>query len=297
MLQEHEMQDLSALIYLQAVKQWIKKHQGAMYKREARIQEAFAFQIAKELEQDDTVIGLAAGGSWLTNEMDEFSDLDLVVVTREKMTDDPVKMKAFARRFGNLLAAFTGEHVGEPRLLICLYEDPFLHVDFKFLVLQELSIRIENPFILLDKEQVLQKILEQSEAKFPYPDYQWIEDRFWTWIHYGLLKIGRGELTEAHDFLASLRMMVLGPLLHIKNGQLPRGVRKAEMAFAEEDMEALAATMASLEPLSLISAIEQSVGLYSRLRSILFNDKIVLQYAAREKVLQYLEDIRSRASR
>jgi hypothetical protein len=203
-------------------------------------------------------------------------------------------MKAFARRFGKLLAAFTGEHVGEPRLLICLYEDPFLHVDFKFLVLEELSPRVENPFILLDKERALQNILDQSEAKFPYPDYQWIEDRFWTWIHYGLLKIGRGELTEAHDFLASLRMMVLGPLLHIKNGQLPRGVRKAEMAFAEQDMKDLKTTMARLEPQSLISAIEQSVALYTKLRGILFDEKIVLQQAAREKVLDYLEYTRGR---
>ena len=268
-----------------------------MLNREPRIQETFALKIAKDLEQDTAVIGLAVGGSWLTNELDEFSDLDLVVVTREKISDDPAKMKAFARKFGNLLASFTGEHVGEPRLLICLYEDPFLHVDFKFLVLEELSSRIENPSILLDKEQALQKILDQTEAKFPYPDYQWIEDRFWTWIHYGLLKIGRGELTEAHDFLAALRMMVLGPLLHIKNGQLPRGVRKAEMAFVPEDRKELEATMATLDPRSLISGVEQSVALYSKLRSLLFSDKIVLQHPAQEKVFQYLDYIRSKSPR
>ena len=34
-----------------------------------------------------------------------------------------------------LLAAFTGEHVGEPRLLICLYRSPLLHVDLKYVSL------------------------------------------------------------------------------------------------------------------------------------------------------------------
>ncbi|NRS94850.1 hypothetical protein DFH40_002566 [Clostridium beijerinckii] len=37
-----------------------------------------------------------------------------------------------AESLGTLLSAFTGEHVGEPRLLICLCEPELLHVDLKF---------------------------------------------------------------------------------------------------------------------------------------------------------------------
>ena len=39
---------------------------------------------------------------------------------------------AFAAGLGPLLACFTGEHVGEPRLLIALYGPPPVHVDLKF---------------------------------------------------------------------------------------------------------------------------------------------------------------------
>ena len=39
----------------------------------------------------------------------------------------------FAERLGPLLAVFSGEHVGEPRLLICLYGPPLLHVDLKYI--------------------------------------------------------------------------------------------------------------------------------------------------------------------
>ena len=49
------------------------------------IQQQFAEQAAQILKDDPIVIGLAVAGSWLTNELDEFSDLDLIIVTAEKM--------------------------------------------------------------------------------------------------------------------------------------------------------------------------------------------------------------------
>jgi len=135
-------------------------------------------------------------------------------------------MLDYANRLGQLLSGFTGEHVGEPRVLICLYDNPLLHVDIKFLTLPEFHTRIETPVILFDKSGQLQHALNNSAPTFPFPDYQWIEDRFWIWVHYALLKIGRGEYLEAFDFFGYLRMVVFGPLLDIKNNNLPRGVRK-----------------------------------------------------------------------
>ena len=46
--------------------------------------------------------------------------------------------KVLAGTLGHLLHAFTGEHVGEPRLLICLYGPELLHVDLKFMDLAAL---------------------------------------------------------------------------------------------------------------------------------------------------------------
>src|SRR4051794_5519980 len=91
-----------------------------------------AARIVAELSRDPRIAGVAAGGSWLTA-MDEHSDLDLVVaVFREHEASVTAERMALAERCGPLLAAFTGEHVGEPRLLICLYGPPLLHVDLKF---------------------------------------------------------------------------------------------------------------------------------------------------------------------
>ncbi|PUV21792.1 hypothetical protein DCO56_26060 [Sphingobacterium athyrii] len=118
-------------------------------------------------------------------------------------------------------------------MLICLYDSPLLHVDIKFITLEEFCVRIEDPIILLDIDNILQKVRDTTKAQFPVPDFQWIEDRFWTWMHYGLTKIGRGEYVEALDFMAYLRMAVFGPLLHIKNNNLPRGVRKVETTLRQ----------------------------------------------------------------
>uniref|UniRef100_F4CB39 Putative plasmid-related protein n=1 Tax=Sphingobacterium sp. (strain 21) TaxID=743722 RepID=F4CB39_SPHS2 len=119
------------------------------------IQREFADKAKEILEPDDNVIGLAVAGSWLTNEIDEFSDLDLILVTKQKISNDRNRMLDYAKRLGDFLSGFTGEHVGEPRLLICLYDNPLLHVDIKFLTLDEFQVRIETPTLLIVEISVI----------------------------------------------------------------------------------------------------------------------------------------------
>ena len=251
----------------------------------------FADKIVSIIQQDPSVIGLAVGGSWLTNEIDQFSDLDLILITKDKISNEPSKMHEYANRFGKVLSAFTGEHVGEPRLLICLYDEPFLHVDIKFVTIEEFENRIENPAILYDPQKKLAEVINRTEATFPYPAFQWIEDRFWVWVHYGLLKIGRGEFFEAIDFLAAIRMMVLGPLLHMKKGNLPRGVRKVETQLSHEDFERLKRTLASYDKSSLMQALQETILVYRELRRELYPDSIVWRKEAELKVLEYFEQV------
>lgn len=258
------------------------------------IQQQFANKAKTILEPDDNVIGLAVAGSWLTNEIDEFSDLDLIIVTKHKISIDKNLMLDYAKRLGDFLSGFTGEHVGEPRVLICLYDNPLLHVDIKFLTLDEFHTRVETPTLLIDKDGQLQTAIVSSEAKFPYPDYQWIEDRFWTWIHYALLKIGRGEYLEAFDFMGFLRMVVFGPLLHIKNNNLPRGVRKVETDLEREDLAKLKLTIPTYDRKSLLASLRNAVSLYRELRMDLFDNKVNLQNDTDKKVMNYFDKIEHR---
>lgn len=249
------------------------------------IQREFANKAKTILEPDDNVVGLAVAGSWLTNEIDEFSDLDLILVTKQKISHDKNLMLDYAKRLGDFLSGFTGEHVGEPRVLICLYDNPLLHVDIKFVTLEEFHSRIETPTLLFDKNGQLEKAINNSQAEFPYPDYQWIEDRFWTWIHYALLKIGRGEYLEAYDFMGFLRMVVFGPLLHIKNDNLPRGVRKVETELESEDLAKLKLTIPTYNRQSLLESLRNAVSLYRQLRTELFDNNVSLQNHTDKKVM------------
>lgn len=256
------------------------------------MQQNFAARAVELRGNDDNLVGVAVAGSWVTNEIDEYSDLDMILVTKEKVGGNKEWMLKFAKQLPHFLSGFTGEHVGEPRVLICLYDDPLLHVDLKFVTLEEFRHRIETPVILLDKEGKLKLVLDQTEPVFPYPDFQWIEDRFWIWIHYALLKIGRGEYIEAYDFFSYLRMVVFGPLLHIKNGNLPRGVRKVETLLSAGDLQLIHSTLPAYSKEALFNSLHHSVALYRQLRDEVFTPGIIFQNKTEEKVMKYFKKIK-----
>lgn len=256
------------------------------------IHKEFAEKVTAVVQKDPEVLGLAVAGSWIDNKMDEFSDLDLVLVTREKTGGDKEKMLAYARRFGDLLSGFTGEHVGESRLLICLYDDPLLHVDIKFLTLNELGERVEDPLVLFERDNKLSEVLKNTKAKWPEPDFQWIEDRFWTWVYYACLKIGRGELMEAYDFLSFLRQTVLSPLMQVKNKKKARGMRRVETELSPSDLENLKITIAQYNKASIIKALDNSVSIYRSLRRKIYPDTVIVRDKAEKKSLEYFRFIR-----
>ena len=217
------------------------------------------------LAADARIAGIAAAGSYAGDTMDEFSDLDLVLACaapdHASLMDDRA---ALARRLGPLVAAFTGEHVGEPRVLICLYGPPALHVDIKVVAIADLAQRVDQPVVLWERDGRMSAAYATGAGAYPQPDAQWLEDRFWVWIHYAALKIGRGELQEAFDFLSYLRVTVLGPLGLARAGLRPAGVRRVEAAPALAKQ--LAATLGTLERRALLEALDHAVALYLELR-------------------------------
>lgn len=256
--------------------------------------EKFVANVIEKIKSDTSCIGLAAGGSWINKQIDEFSDIDLILITTSSVSHDFQLMHNYAQGFGNLLNAFSGEHVGEKRLLICIYDDPLIHVDIKFITLEELALRVEDPVVLWDRDGFIASMIARTKSAWPELSFQWIEDRFWTWIHYAALKIGRGELFEALDFLSFLRTTVLAPLLQIKNRQLPRGLRRIEKNFPEKDLESLKTTIASYAYESVIAAIEHSVELYRTLRLELFPKEVQLRSKTEERCLEYFYQIKGR---
>ncbi|MBC8143663.1 MAG: aminoglycoside 6-adenylyltransferase [Armatimonadetes bacterium] len=243
---------------------------------------------------DSRFVGAGVGGSWLTNTMDRFSDVDLVIVVEPESFCEVISERtAIATKLGSCLAAFTGEHVGEPRLLICLYDSPLLHVDLKFVTLPDLTHRVEDPVVLWEREGRMSQVIAASMAHYPPLDPQWIEDRFWVWAHYVALKIGRGELFEAISMLDYLRQTAIAPFLHTRHGQSPRGVRHLERV-APEAVPYLVQSLATHTPLSCADALLCVIKLYRDLREPLVGDDTITKRTdAETAVMLYVHEIRT----
>jgi len=227
--------------------------------------------------------------------MDEFSDIDLIAVAKpEAYSSVMADRQKIVESLGTVLSAFTGEHVGEPRVLICLYAAPVLHVDVKFVSLDDFGRRIENPVVLFERGAALTSAMATSEPRHPMPDVQWIEDRFWVWVHYAALRLGRGELFEVIDMLSFMRGQVLGPLALVSRGQLPRGVRRIE-TLAQADAPAFEKTVPAYDRASCVAAIHATVELYRVLRDRTKPADLRLRTEAEAASLTYLKAIIERA--
>jgi hypothetical protein len=245
------------------------------------------------LAGDPRIAGLAAAGSYADDRMDAYSDIDLVIAVAPDAHDAVLAERPrIAAAIGPLVASFTGEHVGEPRLLICLYSPPLLHVDLKFVALPDAAVRVDDPVVLWERGAQLTEVLQQRQARYPAPDAQWIEDRFWVWIHYGATKIGRGELLEAHDFLSFLRARVLAPMALVQLGLRPSGVRRIEHV-APALAARLAATVATLEPSDILRAVHAAVALYRELRAQVAS-KLEVRSDAEAVAVEYLTEVARR---
>jgi len=248
---------------------------------------SFLGRCVDALAADLRIVGVAGGGSLVTGGMDAFSDLDLVVAVEPaaypQVLDDRQRIAAGV---GTLLASFTGDHVGEERLLICLYDAPLLHVDFKFVSLPDVAVRVEDPLVLWERDGRLTRALAAGAAEHPARSAQWIEDRFWVWVHYVSAHVGRGELFEALDALSVLHALALGPLALAGTGARPTGVRRLEQ-YAPDAARALSATVAGYDAAGCLAALRAAVDAYRTLRPAGVEDRRDAERAA----VAYLADV------
>jgi hypothetical protein len=249
----------------------------------------FVGKVVELLQADARIDGVAVGGSWIARQMDEYSDLDFVIgVSPEHHAAVLAEREAIAARLGPLLAAFPGDFLGEPRLLICLYGPPLLHVDLKLVATPDLARRIEDPEVLWERDGALTRAMAAAPARWLTPDLQWSEDRFWTWVHYAATKLARGELFEVIDFLGFLRRVVLGPLAAVADGSRPNGVRRLERS-APTALADLKRTIALHDHASCVAALRAAIALYRTLRDRLHTTAFVRRDEAEAHAVRFLD--------
>lgn len=256
---------------------------------------AFLEAALPRLAADPRIAGVAAAGSFARGALDEHSDLDFVLALEPAhvaaMESERV---ALAASLGPLLSAFPGDHVGAPHLLICLYGPPLLHVDLKFVPLPDAARRVDECAVLFDRDGRLGAALASAAPQYPAPDLQWMEDRFWTWVHYLAGKIARGELFETLDGLGFVRARVLGPLALAERGAQPNGVRRIE-ASAPDRVEALRATVAAHDAASCLRALRATIALYRALRERAATPALVRRDGAERESVAFLDAVEDAA--
>lgn len=228
----------------------------------------FLDDVLPRIRRDPRVTDVVLSGSIAGGRPDVYSDVDLVVVVEDDAYDAVMRERLeLIGSWTELVVGFTGEHVGEPRLIITLVGPPLLHVDFKFVRATDFAERAEEPAF----------------------DLRWIEDRFWVWVHYGATKIGRGELFEAIGMLGYLRDAVLGPLAAHRVGARPRGTRRLE-TIAPDEARALRATLCGYDRADAGRALLAAVDLY---REWIADAPVERHREAEKLAVQYLRDVLS----
>ena len=247
--------------------------------------------IIEKLSARSDLLGLAIGGSFVSNQMDDYSDLDLKVVADPRKWETVREVrKRIAASVGPLVSAFTAEHVGVPQMLICLYGDMPIHVDLEFMVPEQLASRPEDPVVLWDRDRTLHQILSNSKSCPATVDWQWIEDRFWTWIHYTATRAARGELFEAIRFLSFLLWTVLAPIAVQASGGRPHGLRRFERV-AGTYVDKMRSIVASYDKDMVVHALFEIADIYRSFRKDHAPPSLTTNPKAEAVVMRDLEDI------
>ena len=212
------------------------------------------------------LVGMVIAGSFALGIADEYSDVDLKLVSTDDGFDDVVHaQEQMISAAGTSIARFPADHTGLPELTIVLYDD-LVHVDFLPIRLSELAQKNEGipAHVLWERDGSLTRELAAPGPDRVPLDLEWIERRVWTWFWYLQSKILRGEIYEALDGLAWLRANVLFPLLGATRGQALSGTRRVEPLLGDL-ADAFRRTVADADAVAVMSALRATAELYTRL--------------------------------
>jgi hypothetical protein len=241
--------------------------------------------------REPDVVGMAIAGSFVDGTPDAYSDLDLrMVLANGSLQRVFPRREELARACGTLVAAFTGEHVGEPHLLVTLYED-LVHVDYLFAELADAPDKNQGRRVLVlwQRDDEVANALSRPPVADPPGDLTDMEARMWTWTWYIQSKILRGELWEAVSALNFVRDVVLFRLLAMTRDVRFRGARFTE-GLVGEHAGSMERTLGTLDRESLLEALRTAVRLYLDLADpLLARHGVEPARAARTTVLQALE--------
>jgi predicted nucleotidyltransferase len=233
--------------------------------RGPRDHEAVIKRFVELCSADKRIVAAFLGGSHARGEADEYSDLDLCLITTDEAYEDVVTGRATII-----------EQLGEP-----LFLEDFGLEGIVFFILADGTeaelfvgrksglheIHDVGPYrTLLDKEEVL------ASAEFPWREPDRAEQAealrralYWFWhdLSHFIAAVGRGQLWWAYGQLEALRGFYVN-LIRIEQNVEAQGeaYEKLDQAIATTPLSALLTTFCPMERLAMLRAVGEIVNLY-----------------------------------
>jgi predicted nucleotidyltransferase len=213
---------------------------------------------------DDRVVAAFLTGSYARGEADEYSDLDLGVVTRHHAFDSFLAdRESFVRRLGEplFLEVFGGGRVvffiladGTEGELFYGHEGALAEFDV-------------GPFeSLFDRTGILTGVefpLEQPDPDDVRASLRFVVNVFWHDLSHLIAGLGRGDLWWAYGQLEALRRYCVN-LVRIEHGAEAEeeAYEKLEKAIPVSELSALRATFCPMERQAMLRAARDVVGFF-----------------------------------
>ena len=225
---------------------------------------------------DERVVAAFIGGSYAEDNADEFSDLDLYLITTDEAYDE---FLAYREKFVRLLGEpLFLEDFGEPHALFCTFSD---NSEFELWVGHESSfnhIYSGSYIMLLDKKEILVNVV------FPHHEAEFIEqvevlrqqvNWFWHEVSHFIKAMGRGQLWFAYGQLEAMRQICIN-LARLKHNFSDAYVGdepyfKVDQILPVNQLSPLQTTFCALDYEAMLQSALVIVRFYQNVATILAN--------------------------
>ncbi len=205
-------------------------------------------------------------GSIARGQVDQYSDIDLWYIVRDKTALDERRAQVIAamQRVGDPITMFPATHLGIENLVIffTVLEEQVVKFDVEFVSASDFR-RPAELIALHDPDRMFENLLERPDSKF---DIEFAKARATGWIWYTYTKIARGEFFEASDALDVIRKLTLVPLQLYLAGAPIEGYRRIESRLDPSALDALRKTYPSeITEDALVDAVLHAAQLFRSL--------------------------------
>jgi predicted nucleotidyltransferase len=249
---------------------------------------------------DPRVLAAFLGGSFAGGTADEYSDLDIYLVTTSEAYDDFFSERhSFMRRLGEPVFLEDFNTFGFD-MLIFTYSDG---------VEGELALAPESQFehihggpykVLVDKKRILEgkefPLLAPTEDQ-QLQTLQHLIYWFWEDLSHFITGMNRGQLWLAYSYIEQMRRKCVN-LAHLRHDFTVElsGYAKVEQDVPEEQLLPLHATFCPLDPEAMLQAARTIVSVYKQIAPSLGEEHGIEYPADLERVLlDRLEELRKPA--